>query len=361
MAEGRDIALKDRVIVVGGGNMAVDVALTARRCGAREVTMVCLESREEMPAHEWEIAGALEEGVQLMPSWGPRKVLNDNGRVTGLAVIQCTSVFDENGNFAPAFCDTSDTVAGDQIIMAIGQASDLSFLPDGGPVLVNHGLIVVNDKSLETGMPGVYAGGDVVKVPGSIIHAIAAGRLAASSIDQSLGGDGEIGDVLFERAEPNQHIGREEGFAFKTREKVPELSVNERIRGFREVALGYDEDQAMREAKRCLQCDLRLFMECNPSPPEKLLAFNEENLSQVPEAEGVFQLYDEDHNILSIKGTANMQRDLLQQMEDGTTSAWFDFEEDKMYSKRESELMQQYLQEHGEMPGGSDSDMDDLF
>jgi len=361
VAEGQDITLKDRVIIVGGGNLAIDAALTARRCGAGEVTMVFLENREEMLAHEWEVRTALEEGVRLMPCLGPRKVLSDNGRVTGLEVVQCTSVFDENGNFAPTFGDMSDTVEGAQIIMAIGQTSDLSFLSDGGPVSVNHGLIVVDEASLETGMPGVYAGGDVAKIPGAIIHAIADGRLAASSIDRSLGGDGDIEEVLFERDAPNQYMGREEGFAYKPREKMPELEVEERVRGVREVTLGHNDDQAVREAKRCLQCDLRLFMGCNPSPPGKLSAFNMENIRGVPEAEGVYRLYDTDLNCISIKGTPDMRQDLLEKLEDGLSAFWFDFEEDKMYSKRESKRIQHYLQEHGEMPGGGGSDLDDLY
>jgi len=117
----------------------------------------------------------------------------------------------------------------------------------------------------------------------------------------------------------------------------------------------------LQEAKRCLQCDLRLYLNCNPPPPEKILAFNEEHIAQVPEAEGVYQLYDEDKNILAIKGTPDLRKGLLEDLEDGSSAAWFNFEEDKMYSQRESELIQQYLQEHGEMPGGGDSDLDDLF
>jgi len=136
--------------------------------------------------------------------------------------------------------------------------------------------------------------------------------------------------------------------------------VQKRHESFQEVSLGYTEEQAVKEAKRCLQCDLRLYMACNPSPPEKWLPFNEDNVQQVPEDEGVFQLYDGDHNVLSIKGTANLRQELVRALEDNDKAAWFDFEEDKMYSKRESELIQKYLQEHGRMPGGG-SDDEDLF
>jgi NADPH-dependent glutamate synthase beta subunit-like oxidoreductase len=361
LAEGEEIKLKEKVIVIGGGNVAVDVALSALRYGAKEVTMACLESREEMPAYEWEIQGALEEGIHLLPSWGPEKILKDNGNVTGVELVRCTSVFDDQGNFCPAFDNAKETIEGDQVIMAIGQASDLSFLEEASPISVDKGLIVVNQANLETDLKGVYAGGDVASTPGAIIDAIAAGRKAASSIDNALGGNGDIEEVLFQRDDPNQYLGRDEGFSSWPREKVPEVEVDKRHQGFDEVALGYESDQALKEAKRCLQCDLRLYMGCNPSPPEKWLAFNEEKINEVPEEEGVFQLVDEDRNVLVIKGTANLRESLLEQLKENEKAAWFEFEEDKMYSQRESELIQQYLQEHGEMPGGGADELDDLF
>ncbi len=361
VAEGKDVRLKDRVIVIGGGNVAVDVALTALRCGAKDIIMACLEGRDEMPAHEWEIEGALVEGVRLMPSWGPRKILSEDGRIKGLELARCVEVFDEKGDFCPIFDDSKETIAGDQVIMAIGQASDLSFLEDDRRISVEKGLIVVDQETLETKMEGVYAGGDVAAMPGAIIHAIAAGRKAASSIDKTLGGIGEIDEVLFEKVAPSQRLGRDEGFANWPREKAPEIDLTSRREGFREVSLGLADDQALQEARRCLQCDLRLYLGSNPAPPKKILVFNEEIIVQVPEAEGVYQLYDEDENVLAIKGTPDLRKDLLEDLEKGSAAAWFNFEEDKMYSQRESELTQQYLQKHGEMPGGRDSDLDDLF
>jgi formate dehydrogenase (NADP+) beta subunit len=338
----------------------VDVALTAMRCGARDVAMVCLESREQMPAREWEIEGALAEGVKLTPSWGPHKIIRHNGRVTGMEIIHCVSVFDDQCVFNPRFDETKKTIEGDQVILAIGQASDLSFLGTGSPIAAKCGVIVVDEATLETGMRGVYAGGDIAAAPGTIIHAIAAGRKAASSIDKALGGTGDIEEVLLERGVPSHYLGRDEGFAAWARVKVPELDLKVRHQGFQEVSLGYADGEAVAEAKRCLQCDLRLYMECNPSPPEKRLAFKEENIQKVSEAEGVFQLYDAGHNVLAIKGTANLRKELLISLEDYEKASWFDFEEDKMYSKRESEMIQKYLQEHGKMPGGG-AEEDDLF
>ena len=359
VAEGEEIQLKENVIVIGGGNLAVDVALTALRCGAKNVTMACLEKREEMPAHDWEVEGAIEEGVKVMPSRGLHKILDEDGGIVGMELIECTAVFDDKGDFSPSFSEKKEKTGGDQVILAIGQASDLSFIGDANSIAVNRGLIVVDEGTLETGMKGVYSGGDVAAVPGAVIHAIAAGRKAAASIDKALGGTGEIEEVLFERGAPDQYVGRDEEFASWAREKVPEMELESRHQGFQEVALGYTDEQAVKEAKRCLQCDLRLLLGGNPSPPERIMAFNEENVNAVPEDEGVFQLYDEEKNVIAIKGSATLQRTLLEALEDYENAVWFNFKEDKMYSQRESEIIRKYLQEHGEMPGGGEDD--DLF
>ena len=301
------------------------------------------------------------EGVKLMPSWGPHKISSDGGQISYMELVQCTRVFDDQGHFRPAFGDIHTKIEGNQVIMAIGQATDLSFLEDGSPISVKSDLIVANQDTLETGMEKVYAGGDVTAMPGSIIDAIVAGRKAASSIDKALGGAGDIDETLFPRTAPSQRLGQDEAFASWRREKVPELGVEARRPGFSEISLGFEDEQAAREAKRCLQCDLRLYLGCNPSPPAKWLTFSEENINQVPETEGVFQLFDDHKNVLAIKGTANLRDLLLEELSQNQKATRFQFEENKMYSTRESELIQQYLQEHGEMPGVGDSDLDDLF
>jgi hypothetical protein len=127
------------------------------------------------------------------------------------------------------------------------------------------------------------------------------------------------------------------------------------------VVLGYDDEQAVKEARRCLQCDLRLYLKSNPPPPEKIQYFSAENINQVSEDEGVFRLYDEAKKLITIKGTRTLRQSLLEALKVYERAVWFDFEEEKMYTQRESELIQQYLQEHGEMPGNGDFDMDDLF
>jgi NADPH-dependent glutamate synthase beta subunit-like oxidoreductase len=361
VAEGDDIKLKDNVVVIGGGNVAVDVAMTALRCGAGDVKMVCLECLDEMPASPRELEEAKAEGVEIMPSWGPDRVISEDGKVTRMDLVECTCVFDEQGQFCPEFSENKECILVDQVILAVDQASDLSFLEDNSRIKIDRGLIVVNEDSLETDMKGIYAGGDITKAPGAIIHAIAAGRKAAASIDNAIGGSGDIDEVLFPRGNPDVYLGRDEGFAFWSREKVPELDAAIRIKDFQEVALGYGDEQAAREAKRCLQCDLRLHLGCNPAPPQPWLPFDEEHINQVPESEGVFKLLDEEHNVLTIKGTANLRQELLMKREGNQSATLFEYEEDKMFSKRESELIQKYLQEHGEMPGGGGDDLDDLF
>jgi hypothetical protein len=276
-------------------------------------------------------------------------------------IVECTAVFDAQGNFCPEFSDTKECILVDQIILAVGQAADLSFLDENSPIKINKSLIVVDEDTLETGMPGVYAGGDIAKAPGAVIHAVAAGRRAAASIDRSLGGAGDIDEVLFPRGNPDPFLGRDEGFASFARENVPEIDVETRIKGFQEIATGYSDVSAVKEAGRCLQCDLRLHIRCNPSPPAHWLPFEEEHIRQLPETEGIFQLLDADHQIVAIKGTVNLRQELLEALADNDTASFFEFEEDKMFSQRESEMIQKYLQEHGEMPGGGADDLDDLF
>ena len=175
--------LGDNVLVIGGGNVAMDVAVNACRLGAKNVTMVCLESRDIMPAFEEEIEQALSEGVTLLTSLGPDRILEKDGRITGMEFVRCTSVFDESGAFNPSFDrEQKQTVDADQIILAIGQATDLSYA--AGAIETRRGLIVIDDETKKTNLEGVLAGGDVTSGPASVIHAITAGRKAAAAIAQ---------------------------------------------------------------------------------------------------------------------------------------------------------------------------------
>jgi len=360
---GKEVRVGDRIVAIGGGNVAIDVALTAHRLGAREIHLACLENREEMPAHEWECQDALAEGVVFHTSWGPKRVLVEGGKVKGIELVKCTSVFDDQGNFHPSYDSSTTTILdADMVIMAIGQACDLSFLDgNSGVKTTRGGLVQVKEETQETTVKGVFAGGDLVKVPGSVIDAIASGRRAAGAIDRYLGGSGDIDEVLFERPEPDPRLGRDEGFADWHRVMAPCLLPEERTKGFSQIDLGFDEKMATEEAKRCLQCDLRLMISPVTHPPEKWLEFSEASVNEVPEIEGVYQLLDEAKNVLSIRGVANLHEALKGQLESNTKAKYFIFEEDRMYTQRESELIQQYLQKHGKLPEGGEDELDDLF
>ncbi len=248
-----------RVLVVGGGNVAMDVARTARRQGGR-VTVVCLETREEMPASPWEVAEAEQEGVELVHRFGLKEILVPQGRVTGVVLKAVERVFDEQGRFAPTYREeeTSRRDA-DVLILAIGQKTDLKFLsPADGINLTARGLIAVDPETLATSRAGVFAGGDVVSGPYIAIAAVAAGREAAESIHRYLNGR----DLTAGREFPLRPLSKEEGHwtplpgkaARKPRARMPELPPNQWTQGFREINLGFAEDQAVAEAERCLNC-----------------------------------------------------------------------------------------------------------
>ncbi len=248
-----------------------------RRLGARTVTLACLESEAEMPANPWEIEQARQEGVEMLYSWGPDKIVATDGKVSGLELVRCSSVFDDQGNFCPYFDDAKTTVEADQVILAIGQASetafcqDFCFLDDQLSLPVEKGLIAINKDTQETEMQGVFAGGDAANGPATVIEAIAAGRRAAISIDKLLGGNGKIecgsgnaevgSEELKVGIEENGYAGnREGGFAELKRAEIPTLPVSERNDGFAEVELCFSDEQAKEEVHRCLQCDLEICL-----------------------------------------------------------------------------------------------------
>lgn len=360
IANGRKYQFNGKVVVIGGGNVAVDVAMTARRCGAKKVSLACLESTEEMPASASELASAAAEGITVLSCLGPKKIHRQNGRIIALDMVTCVSVYDEKGRFCPRFDEKNkSSLPVDDIILAVGQAADLSFLSESLLIRSDNGMIIV-DENMATGMDGVFAGGDAVQAPGAVIHAICAGRKAAVAIDKALGGKGEIDEMMGPRPEANPVLGKENGFVDTLRMKISVIPVESRIKTFQEIEKGYSPVQARKEASRCLQCDLRLTLSANPCPPRNWMPFETVNLEKAPTSEGVYQLLDEKHNILMIKGTDNLRRDLIQLAADGHPAVFWEFEADKFYSKRESELIQRFLQKHGRMPG-SDDDNDDLF
>ncbi len=358
-----------RVVVIGGGNVAMDVARSCIRLGASEVQLACLESDPEMPAHDWEIEEAREEGVLMHPSWGPKRIIGENGKVIGLEIVKCTSVFDRHGNFAPVFDEgTTKHIETDRVILAIGQSSDLTCVEDpdmmdgGGGIQTMRGVISA-DEGQQTSITGLFAGGEVSRGPASVVEAVADGAMAASAIDSYLGGSGEVYPTIVGNIEPNPDIGTIEGFANIDRVKISKNEVDVRKQNFDMVDICYNEEQSKREAIRCLQCDLRLMIQPVILPPDLWLELNEENVAQVPAEEGVFQLLDEGKMVIVIKGTQNLLADLQEKLDSETNARYFCFEPDPMYTKRESEMIQQFLQQYGKMPegDGGDDDLDDLF
>lgn len=341
--------VRDRVVVIGGGNVAIDTAMTALRLGAKEVQLACLESREEMPAHEWEIEQALEEGVVFNVSWGPMKILGERGSVKGVELVRCTSVFDDHGRFNPTFDDSvTKLIETDMVILAIGQAPDISFLPQ--EMRSVKGGIAVEEGTYATGVAGVYACGDMVKGPSSVVEAIAAGRRAAASIDRYLGGNGVVDEPLWDADRADSWLGREEGFADRPRIPMPKAQVDQRKKTFNLIELGFDQEAAQREAKRCLKCNLRLHISQPPMPPEKWLEFSPSRVSRVPETCGVYELLDEKKTVIYIAGTPNLRKALEEQLTTNKKARYFAYEEHEMYTMRESELIQQFVQQHGKLP-----------
>lgn len=246
-----------KVIVIGGGNVAMDVARVAVRLGQNEVHVVSLESMDEMPADKAEVEDALDEGVIFHPSNGPKRVMGKDGRATGLECIKVKSVFDSQGRFNPVFYEGTEFVLkGDTVIVTIGQMSDSSFLPEGRGFKVGRsGVITVEQDTMSTGVPAVFAVGDVAHGPGIFIQAIASGQKAARSIDSLLGGrrysiqrSGIMNKV--------DHFRLYEDHNNLQRYNPPLISPESRKLNSNIVEGGYTEDEAKEQAKRCLRCHI---------------------------------------------------------------------------------------------------------
>lgn len=256
------------VVVVGGGNVAMDVAITAKRLGAPNVTMVCLEQRDGMPANEEEVARALEEGVVIQNGWGPKEVLRRDGAVSGIVFKSCPRVLDETGRFNPVYDeDKLLTLDADIILMAIGQKADLEFLNGAYEVETERGRI----KALEgnrTSVDGIFAGGDVTTGPATVIKAIAAGKETAVAINRHCG----LEPLEVEKAQEAREAAKLASFDPGCRHsrsavKSPLLPVEER--GMDKEDMGALSEEAVRgEACRCFNCGC---LAVNPSDMANML------------------------------------------------------------------------------------------
>ena len=278
---GQKAQFGERVIVIGGGNVAFDVARTALRSkgsfrseskdfyeatdaarmalrgGAKEVHLVCLESREEMPADEIEIIEGVEEGVHLHTSRGPLKIVGANGKVTGLATRKVKSVFDANGRFSPTFYDEpGEVISGDTVILAVGQSADFNFMKDADEVkLAPQGIVQIDPLTKRTNVPDIFACGDVAEGARLFINAVASGQRAAVSIDEYIRGTALHTEyrpswrlpVLHEMPEPYLQLQRV---------NPPALEVERRATSVDNVELNFEEAVAREQGTRCLQCHI---------------------------------------------------------------------------------------------------------
>jgi len=254
---GKEVELGNRVAVIGGSSAAIDAARTALRLGAKEVTIVYRRTRAEMLASPEEIEAALTEGVRTCFLAAPSRIVGRDGEVELECIRTKLGKMDVSGRPRPEPVEGSEfSMSLDTVVVAIGQCALIPKefnLPIG-----TENTIQVDPKTLATSIEGVFAGGDAVSGPASVIEAIASGRQAAISIDKYLGGDGIIDESLAayeERILPAgfQPVGE--------RIAPPSLPVDERLSGFHEVESSFSKDMAIREAKRCLRCDLPLIVD----------------------------------------------------------------------------------------------------
>ncbi|QOY91306.1 FAD-dependent oxidoreductase [Paludibaculum fermentans] len=288
---GTPLPLGKRIVVIGGGNVAYDVARSAvrpfeamqkgealaemergeqvaydvarsalRMSGDKEVHVVCLESRAEMPADEIEVEEGAEEGIRLHNSRGPREVLSENGRVTGLRVVTCTSVFNTEGRFSPTFDEAQvEDIHADTVLFAIGQTSDLSFLAPEDGVESDRGLIKVNRETYQTTAPDVFACGDIAHGPRLFIDAIASAQIAARSMHDFLRGTRT--DIALRKNWKPANYAMAEGWQRFERANPPALESSRRASSMEIVEEVYPEQEARHQAARCLRCNVNTIFD----------------------------------------------------------------------------------------------------
>ncbi len=254
-ALGKEIEIGKEVLVIGGGNVAIDVALTAKRKGAAKVTLVCLEAREQMPAWEHEIQEALESDIEIVNSFGPKSFFIDkSNRVSGIEFKTCSAVFDADGRFNPQYDEqVCQPFFGDTVIVAIGQSADIETLRQQGLAITPRGGVQADPLTLQTSLDWVFAGGDVFYGPKSVVEAVACGKEAAESMRRYISGE----DLAANR---EAHWACEKpdvsDVTRQNRTPVRCLEPSARECNFLEVSFGYNADEAAAEALRCLQCGI---------------------------------------------------------------------------------------------------------
>jgi NADPH-dependent glutamate synthase beta subunit-like oxidoreductase/NAD-dependent dihydropyrimidine dehydrogenase PreA subunit len=276
---GYKVEMGSRIVVIGGGNVALDVARTAARggeqenlqrslsvvqaldvarsairFGAREVTVCCLESESEMPASRDEIEEAEREGITFRHRIGPKRLVGDGGSVTGVEFLAVSRVFDESGRFSPQFVPGSEVILPtDTVVVAIGQTGDLSFLRPEDGIATSQGRIVVDPDTLATTSPGIFSGGDAAFGPRIAITAVANGKRAARSIDDHLRGRISPDEDPVVEIDVHERYRRALDYEAIPRQKPPTRPISRRI-GIAEVEECFGEREARLEGTRCLHC-----------------------------------------------------------------------------------------------------------
>ena len=267
---GKTAKLEGDVAVVGGGNVAADVARTALRCTDGKVTMLCLEQRDEMPAARDEVEEILAENIEISNGWGPKEILTEDGRVTGIVFKKCVSVYDKDGKFAPVY-DENETVAVpcSHVLMAIGQSAEWGDLLKGSKVVLNrNGTAQADPVTRQTAEPDIFVGGDIFHGARFAIDAIADGREGMVSLNRFVheGQSLTIGRDLRQFPELDKDDIRVESYDNAPRQ-APGLKPGEARETFSDLRLPFTEEQVKTEAARCLKCgattvDLNMCIGC---------------------------------------------------------------------------------------------------
>jgi formate dehydrogenase beta subunit len=295
VALGNTVNLGEKIVVIGGGNVAYDVARSLirhteydvsrtaiRQENVKGVSLVCLESSEEMPADDLEIHEGEEEGIIRYNSWGPKEILVDNkGKACGIKFVKCITVFDEKGRFSPKY-DEADTLEleADNIVLSVGQGTDLSFIDSDDIALNDRGQLKLDTLQINTDAEGVFAAGDVAYGPKLMIDAIASGKLAARTIHSYV----TKKRIKFKSSHSHsvcQSYEREIGYENIRMEAVPTASAEERKNTMDVVVeKGFGLDQAQTQASRCYNCAINTIFDsekcvlcggCADVCPEKCL------------------------------------------------------------------------------------------
>ncbi|MBZ9634719.1 FAD-dependent oxidoreductase [Clostridium sp. FP1] len=253
---GENLKMEGPAIVIGGGNVAIDVARTAERVGATQIDMYCLENRQEMPALPEEIEEALSEDIAINNSWGPTRILNEDGHVVGVEFKKCISVFDENKRFSPKFDEnTTKIVKANNVLISVGQGMEWGGLLEDSKIELNPNKTIKADPiTFQTGEPDVFAGGDALTGPKFAIDAIALGKQGSISIHRYVHGD----NLTICREREYHALDKEnlnmDGYDRLPRQRALHVDGSKSKETFKDLRVTFTQEQIKKETERCLGC-----------------------------------------------------------------------------------------------------------